>query len=423
MKKQHLLVITSYPPKGATHEKRVVGGAVYTKLTLSTINKYSQQKKNDLSIKVLAEQLKNPSSNNYNEEGIAVERIWKRNSLLTFPKLITYILKNFKNTDTILIEFEFAMFGKIIHLLPLPIFLLILKILRKKVYFVFHQVIEDVNEISEHIGIQKNSYKNKILTALFKAFYIFTLKLITKGIVFEEILKKRLANFGEKEKICVIPLGCEIFKNMPSQKSARSTLNIPKDDFVIMVFGFIAWYKGTDWIINQINNHQSLITNRRVRLIIAGGPNPNHLDKPYYLNYIKEIEKLSNQNIILTNFIPEDKVSLYFSASDLVVFPYRTLMSSSGPLTLALSFQKPLLVSRNFSKVFETEEITNILQKVKLKKEQFTFDLNNDFMKKLKAFIENSTLQKKNKDFAKELSKSKSWNIIGSKYYHELLKA
>jgi glycosyltransferase involved in cell wall biosynthesis len=63
--------------------------------------------------------------------------------------------------------------------------------------------------------------------------------------------------------------------------------------------------------------------------------------------------------IIFTGFLPEYEVPVYFSAADLVVLPYNTPeLFASGPLMLAIGYEKPIAVSNipSFKDLIQMEE-------------------------------------------------------------------
>jgi glycosyltransferase involved in cell wall biosynthesis len=63
--------------------------------------------------------------------------------------------------------------------------------------------------------------------------------------------------------------------------------------------------------------------------------------------------------IIFTGFLPEYEVPVYFSAADLVVLPYNTPeLFTSGPLMLAIGYEKPIAVSNipSFKDLIQMEE-------------------------------------------------------------------
>lgn len=412
----NLIVITSYPEKGKVHGAETVGIASYTKNTLLSILKSTKKIKKNPYIVVLAEQITTEKESIYTDEGIKVYRIWKRGSILTYFQLTLKILK-FWQTKKILIEFELSMFGHYLNLILFPLFLFLLKIFGKEIIFVSHQVVDDIGLMSGHIGIERNSVNADMINIFISLFYRSTLLSVSKVIVFEEYLKEKLSKFTYKDKIVVIPHGVESFINMVKKDDARKILGL-KDEFIILYFGFIAWYKGTDWIVEKIKNED-------MKLIIAGGANPNHKDKKFYMDFVKNVHdqaEKTNGKIITTGYIEEKQIPLYFSACDLVVMPYRTLMSSSGPLSLALSFQKPFLISQPMEGIGRTKDFSEIMDKCKIELKDICFNLNDnslvDIIGRLrgtKEFLNKVTT------ISKMLKQKREFDRIGKQYYHEIL--
>lgn len=412
--KKKLLVITSYPARGVTHGNTTVGIASYAKNTLLSL---SSQFKNT-KITVLCEKLEK-TDDSYTEKGIVVKRIWQRNSIATLPKIFLEIIKNHKEIDSILIEFEHSMFGSFLFLTPFPLLLIALKILKKKIIIVSHQVMPNMQEVGPHINID-NSELATFMNLLLGVFYRIMLSSCSKMIVFEEKLKTRLSKFGDTRKIVVIPHGVEQFKDTPTKKEARGKLKLSQGSFVVLQFGFIGWYKGTDWIIHAIRRlKEKYKDGKAIELVVAGGENPNHIGKPYYTKYVQSIKKACDENgITLTGFVPENKISYYFQAADLVILPYRTFMSASGPFSLALSFKKPFLLSPKVKDALDTKDIKELLSRVRLREEDLHFtDFTGDLSKKIVRIKRNTKLRTRIAKLAREIAKKRSWNKIGQLYY------
>lgn len=412
MNGEKLLVIASYPPKGIIHDKSVVGIASYTKNTLLSLKKYSSS----LSITVLAEVL--DKKQNYEDGGIDVKRVWKRGSFFSFFSLLKEVLF-LKNTKNVLIEFEVAMFGDSRHLLPLPIFILVLRLLGKKITIVLHQVIFDIQDLSGHINLNRG-IKTYLLNFSIKWFYKLMLIIVNKIIVFDSVLKDSLSRFGNSEAVFVIPHGVEIFNNKLTTADARKKLGIKKSDFVLLCFGYLAWYKGTDLLIDYYKDLQN--KDKSVKLIIAGGANPNHREKDYYQIYIKNLEEECKQNgITLTGFVDEKDIPLYFKASDLVVLPYRTLMSASGPLSIAFSFRKPFIVSEKLSALFDTKDIKSTLDETKVEKENIIFGDDN-FEEKVLSIKTNAHLEEALENLSEITARKRDWDKLARLYYNLFFK-
>lgn len=402
--KPNLLVISSFPPKGETHHNKTVGVASYTKNLLKNI--YAEKT-------VLAEELDKDKS--YAESHIKVKRIWKRNSPFTFLKLLVEVKKAKENE--ILFEFEHAMFGDTLSLLPLPFFLFIVRqILGKKIFFVFHQVVGNIDSLSGHLNIKKGSFKSFLYGFLMYFFYKSILFNVTKAIVFEEKLKERL---GNSPKIIVIPHIIEEFPAKESYFESRKRLNLPKDKIIILCFGFLAWYKGSDLIVELF---KGLPRNIRTKffLVLAGGPNPNHLKKSYYLRYINSLKRNTQKDINVTGFVPEKDIAPYFKASDLVLFPYRTFISASGPLSFALSLSKPFMISKALKEILETKDFANAVSESNLSEEELIFSLNRKGLLKALKFSQNKAWKKNFSNLSALIKAKRDFKMI-SLQYEELI--
>ena len=128
-----------------------------------------------------------------------------------------------------------------------------------------------------------------------------------------------------------------IFGNTIDKEKARNNLCI-KAKNVILYFGLIREYKGLDILLNSIPKIKQGL--KDFILIVAG----ECYDKTE--KYYNIIEKLKIQNSVdlRLKFIPDNKVSEYFSAADVVALPYRTA-TQSGITQIAYNFNIPVIVS------------------------------------------------------------------------------
>src|SRR3989344_5995158 len=141
-----------------------------------------------------------------------------------------------------------------------------------------------------------------------------------------------------KKKISVIPHGTiEMGKPSKSRKDLRKLYKYTDSERVLLFFGNIRDYKGLDVILISL----SKIKDGKVKLIIAGSPWKS------FDEYTEIINKLKLQERVKTflGFNPETKIAELFTVSDLVVFPYKEFEASSGAGTVALNFEKPMVVT------------------------------------------------------------------------------
>lgn len=398
-----ILVISSYPDK-KDGIKNLNAVAWYAKKTLKNF-----PRDDGLKLVVLAEVLNKPEI--YQDGPILVVRCWKRNSPLLFKDIIGWI-KRFSQAKTVLVEFEFSMFGGLLTTVGLPVFLTRLKLLRKRVVLELHQVILDVNLLSGHLNLKKGSFLSAVFNFALKLFYTVTGLLSNKIIVLEEEFKRRLSYFVNPQKIRVIPIAVSPKKRV-SQQKARKKLGIDQNEFVLLYFGFITWYKGVDWLVKKIKN------NKKIKLIIAGGESPTLRDRVHYRKFYQKILCLANQfpNIQITGFVEEQDIPLYFAACDLVVLPYRVFMSSSGPLSWTLSYKKPFVMSNALAGYFQSESFKKALEQTGIQKQELLFSLNSpSFLDKLERLRLN-----KHKSFTKILAEKRSIKSLSKIYLEELI--
>ena len=131
-----------------------------------------------------------------------------------------------------------------------------------------------------------------------------------------------------------------IYDNYPkaiNKKDAKSQLQLSNSD-VVLFFGLIRDYKGLDLLISSMET--VFKNNSNIKLLIAGECYGNK-DK-----YIQMIQKSQYSERILwkEEYIKDDAVNIYFSASDVVVLPYISA-SQSGIIPLSYHYNKPVIVS------------------------------------------------------------------------------
>lgn len=403
----NLLVITSYPnPKNSKYGKRDLNAvAWHSEKTLKELAR-------DRKIIVLAEKAHDEDESFYAGQNIYINRVWKKTNPLSILALAWEALK-LNYIKTVFVPFEFNVFGGTIHNLLFLIVLLLLKLNGKNVVIEVHQVIEDIKELQKHINITSplaHRFYNFGLSLYYSLFGF----LATKIVVFEEELKIRLQKHVPVEKIETLSLSVEKKKTI-NKNYARKKLGLPKKDFLVMVFGYINGYKGIDVITDAFSH----IKNRTIKLIIAGGKNPYLRDKKFYQKFYRNIVKhaKNNKKIILTGFVPDEKVGLYFAAADLITLPYEVFMSASGPFSLALSYGKATILSEKLSAYQESPDFKEVQKHVGLENEEIFFNLKKDSLLNLvKKAKKSKLLYKKLGSFSKGLAEKRSSTGVIQKY-------
>lgn len=143
---------------------------------------------------------------------------------------------------------------------------------------------------------------------------------------------------NQQEKVFVISHGnyIDCYKNKISQADARGILGIDNSKPTFLFFGKIRLYKGVLELIEVFEQ----LDNDQVQLIIAGQPGDDDLVKSIH----QGASGMDNIKLELA-FISEDEIQVYMNACDVVVFPYRDILTS-GAIVLAMSFGKACIAPR-----------------------------------------------------------------------------
>ena len=321
-------------------------------------------------------------------------------------------------------EFEFASYGNILSVSIIPFILFLFKLLGNKTYFALHQIADNLNRLNSHLGLSKNSPAISILNMGLAMFYRSIGLFSTKVIVLEEEFKQRISKYINSNKISYVPIGISNLSTK-SYNNLRLKMNLGKNDFVVMVFGYIAWYKGIDRLIESFNGLPNKIKGRNLKLIIAGGYSQAQAGKSHYEKYFQSIKNKANNNkrISITGFVPEENVSDYYSVADLCMIPYREFISSSGPLSLALSYQRPVILSKELQNYTESADFNKAMKSSGLDKNDMFIEVNSkELMNKINRLITNGMYQKQLIKFSKKMGLSRSWKHIGQIYNRLIVK-
>jgi len=413
MAKRSLLVISAYPPKGSLYGHTMTGAASYTKNTLLQLKKHLKGK-----IVVLAEAERQREA--YSEDGIEVRRFWKRGNTYLYWEILREV-HNEKDIKDVLFAFEWSMFSdKRWHLAFVPVMIAAMRLMGKRVFFVSHAVLLDADSVAGQVGTKKGSTKTKLLSLTLKSYYWLTVFASNYMVLFEEGLRQELiALTGKKDKLVTIPHGVDEVEDIMPRQKARKKLGFKEDGLVLMYFGFLIWYKGADWLVDTMSRYLEKNPDQKIRLLIAGGKNPRFKEDSQYQKMIDGIHtkvRKHSDKITITGFVPESDFSLYFAASDVLVMPYRAFVSSSGPLSWAFSYGKPVVLSDELRGYFVTEDMKEGLQASGLTADNMTFPLTDEGFENLITRLNDKRLIRKLANYSEIIRNKRSWKRAGEKY-------
>lgn len=340
----------------------------------------------------------------------------QKDNPLSLMKPLYYSLLLSKAKD-IVIEFEFASYGGPLSVGVFIILLGLLKLIGKRVYFVIHQAVNRLEGLHEHLGLARGSYKLRIFDFALNFFYQAVGILSWRVIVLEEEIKRRLTSSMSPKKIIVIPHA--VRKSRMIQKKN----NNPERELIeILIFGYIAWYKGLDRFIKAFNK----LTDKRVHLTIAGGYSPAQRGKAHYETHYKSVLESAKKNphITITGYVPETRVGYYYRKADVCVLPYRRFISSSGPLSQAFSFKKPVILSQELLPYMKSIDFKAEMDSGSITKEDIFYSITSQSLSLLVSKIRNDKgYVEKLKNFSHKMAIRRSWSQLISEYKRMILSA
>jgi glycosyltransferase involved in cell wall biosynthesis len=364
-----MIVISSYPEKNVVHSAHTVGVASYTKNLLTAMSQAAP----DTPILVLAEQLEGVAETEYQEGQITVKRCWQRGRARSFKTLYQELKKT--TAPDVLVSFEINMFGsRRDTVAALWQIRRAKKHLGKKVTLIMHQVVGNFGDL------EKSGLKTKVLNLAARIFYRLIKSASQQIIVFEQRLKDNLLGAGGRggERIQVVP---HYISPEPilDQAQARTELGWSPTEIYVLYFGYLAPYKGILDLLKIWPETAPVIAGRPVKLIVGGGINPNHQTKKEIVAYVQQVEQeAEKRGVTVTGFIPAEKLPVYLSACDLMIFPYRSFLSSSGPLAFAFSYGKLPLLAEPLAAYGESQDVSENLAAQGLAMTDLIFALNTE---------------------------------------------
>ncbi|MBM2840011.1 MAG: glycosyltransferase [Bacteroidetes bacterium] len=127
-----------------------------------------------------------------------------------------------------------------------------------------------------------------------------------------------------------------IFGEPVEKQRARKQLGIT-DERILLCFGYVRPYKGLHVMIDAM---PKVIDKLKIKLLVVGEFYDN---KEHYISHIRRLG-LEHHVTVDSDYVPNDKVALYFSAADIVMLPY-TSATQSGIAQIAYNFNKPVIAT------------------------------------------------------------------------------
>lgn len=333
------LVISRWPKAGAIYD----GVATYTQDIVTRFAKKYGDK-----FVILAEKIDNQIIEQVNDHVLVIRAFDERRFHL-YPQVLRW-LKAFSQVKKVYIHSEFcASGGPIVRFLVVP-FVGLIRLFGKEITFYAHNVVKNLDGFERHLG--EDSWKLKLFGFGYRWYFRLLSLLVSRFVVLEPSIKGRLRGLVGNKPILVEPHWIAPVKTRLTKEQARRKLGISLSKRVVVSFGFVTHYKGADFVADFATKLSKQEKTKRTMMVLAGGEAYSLKDKAYYQRYYQKIKTAANTcaQLRLTGFLSEKEVSLWLTAADVVVLPYRNLMGGSGALQQALSYGKPVLFSKAVAK-------------------------------------------------------------------------
>jgi glycosyltransferase involved in cell wall biosynthesis len=130
----------------------------------------------------------------------------------------------------------------------------------------------------------------------------------------------------------------DVFKSKTTggQSEAKRKLGIDGD--MLLFFGYVRRYKGLDYLIEAF---PKVVREAPCTLLIAG---EIYQDREKVLRMIEE-SPAKDHIRLMDEYVPNERVGLYFEAADLVVLPYVSA-TQSGIIQIAYGFNRPVVSTK-----------------------------------------------------------------------------
>jgi glycosyltransferase involved in cell wall biosynthesis len=145
----------------------------------------------------------------------------------------------------------------------------------------------------------------------------------------------RLLRIADAARVHVIPHGsfAAYFPNGITRSQAREDLGIEPDRAVFLFLGLIRPYKG---VVELVEAFKALQRDDALLIVAGRAPRPE---------WAREVEAACAQHSgvrLQLGFVPHEAVQLYMNAADVIVAPYRRVLTSGSVIT-AMSFGRPVV--------------------------------------------------------------------------------
>lgn len=128
----------------------------------------------------------------------------------------------------------------------------------------------------------------------------------------------------------------DIFGKGTGKQEARAELGVSAER-VILFFGYVRRYKGLHVLLDALSD---IVKRMRVHLLVVG---EFYDDEQKYRDQVRRLH-LEDHVTFQADYVPNQLVGRYFSATDVVILPYVSA-TQSGIAQIAYNFDKPVIAT------------------------------------------------------------------------------
>lgn len=170
-----------------------------------------------------------------------------------------------------------------------------------------------------------------------RVFTRFAFRFVDYFIVQSKAVGRDLLAFHPPARYSFVPHPIyEIFGESIAKDVARKNLGLTAEN-VILFFGYIRAYKGLDLLLDAL---PVVLKHVKLHCLVVG---EFYGEEEKYRRQISS-NGLQNDVVVVSDYVPNDKVGVYFSACDLVVLPYKSA-TQSGIVQIAYQFNRPVIAT------------------------------------------------------------------------------
>ena len=208
------------------------------------------------------------------------------------------------------------------------------------------------------------------------------------------------------EKVHVIPHGTA-FLELPGKAEARKKLDLPTDEFIFLILGFIHPLKNHHTVISAF---RGLKTAKKCRLLIAGMADRNTWYNRLYIFGCRVLSLFSKKITWHNVFVKNEDLPVYFGASDMMLMPYwQNYPSASGIFHLTIGAKLPVICSD----CVKFSEVKNFIKEEDVFIPIFSIS---GWRRSMSKFAENPDLLKKVTDKLFDYAKETSWPNVAAQH-------